>query len=285
MPFRMVVTDLDGTFMCDFHTPHPDNVRAAQACRAQGVTVCACTGRMWTESRGALSRAQITGLCAINNGATIIDIQTGQVRRSVRFDPKAVPRLLERAICDFDAQFLVAGTYETHMLRTHAFPYHLKKRKELQKADPAWARCIHVYDTFDELVSGCAQDAQQINLGVCLYDLCNLRRVQDTLSAIADVEITASGPGTMEITPQHVNKGTGVAAMARMMDVPYQEVIAFGDSYNDAQMLLWAGTGVAMGNADERLKQVADQVAEPNTRGGVAKVLNTLVLHSSRRQA
>lgn len=238
MPFRMVATDLDGTFMCDFHTPHPDNVRAAQACKAQGVTVCACTGRMWTESKPALHRAGIEGLCAINNGATILDISTEQVQRSICFDPQDVPRILQAAMCDSNAQFMVAGTYATHMLRARAIPYQVNKKAQLMQTDPAWAQCIHLYDTFDALIDGCAQDAQQINLGVSLYDPGNLERVQAALRAVADIEITASGPGTMEITPQHVNKGTGVAAMAQMLGVPYQEVIAFGDSYNDAQMLL-----------------------------------------------
>ena len=70
------------------------------------------------------------------------------------------------------------------------------------------------------------------------------------------------------------------------MDVPVRKnvakpenVMAFGDSYNDMHMLMWAGTGVAMGNADARLKSIADVVTDTNTNAGVAKAMYELALH------
>ena len=54
--------------------------------------------------------------------------------------------------------------------------------------------------------------------------------------------------------------------------------MAFGDSMNDAEMLLAAGIGVAMGNAEQRVKDLADQVCESCDEDGVAKELERMGL-------
>ena len=52
-----------------------------------------------------------------------------------------------------------------------------------------------------------------------------------------------------------------------------KEVIAFGDNYNDLDMLKFAGMGVVMGNADEAVKEQGDYVTSTNTEDGVAKAI------------
>ena len=54
--------------------------------------------------------------------------------------------------------------------------------------------------------------------------------------------------------------------------------MALGDNYNDLYMLAWAGTGVAMGNADQRLKDLADYVTDTNVNAGVAKAIYEIAL-------
>jgi hydroxymethylpyrimidine pyrophosphatase-like HAD family hydrolase len=51
-------------------------------------------------------------------------------------------------------------------------------------------------------------------------------------------------------------------------------IIAMGDNYNDKEMIQYAGTGVAMGNAPEEIKLVADYVTDTNNNDGVAKAIN-----------
>ena len=56
-----------------------------------------------------------------------------------------------------------------------------------------------------------------------------------------------------------------------------EEVVAFGDNHNDLTMLEWAGRGVAMANALDRVKETADEVTSTNVEFGVARVLEELV--------
>ena len=53
--------------------------------------------------------------------------------------------------------------------------------------------------------------------------------------------------------------------------------MAFGDQHNDLEMLTWAGTGIAMGNAHPDVVAAASLVAAPNTEDGVAQVIEALL--------
>ena len=66
--------------------------------------------------------------------------------------------------------------------------------------------------------------------------------------------------------------------LARHINCDLKDIIAFGDALNDICMLKAAGTGVAMGNAEDSVKAAADIIAPPNTEDGVAKIINDLLL-------
>ncbi|SFW99528.1 hypothetical protein SAMN04487866_101115 [Thermoactinomyces sp. DSM 45891] len=77
----------------------------------------------------------------------------------------------------------------------------------------------------------------------------------------------------VEVLRQGVDKAVGVERMARYYDIPKERIIAFGDEDNDMEMLQYVGKGVAMGNAIEALKNVADDITDRNDHDGVANYL------------
>jgi hydroxymethylpyrimidine pyrophosphatase-like HAD family hydrolase len=79
--------------------------------------------------------------------------------------------------------------------------------------------------------------------------------------------------GLVEIVPRGISKATGVAEVAGPLGIAEVDVVAFGDMPNDVPMLLWAGRGVAMGNAHPDAKAAANEVTATNAEDGVARVL------------
>jgi hydroxymethylpyrimidine pyrophosphatase-like HAD family hydrolase len=79
--------------------------------------------------------------------------------------------------------------------------------------------------------------------------------------------------GLIEVVPLGISKATGVEEVARPLGIAAEDVVAFGDMPNDVPMLVWAGHGVAMGNAHPDALAVANEVTAPNTDDGVARVL------------
>lgn len=87
------------------------------------------------------------------------------------------------------------------------------------------------------------------------------QHVRDELTPDAHV-IRGAPPFFVEVLDPHVNKGHGLRRLCDSLSIPLEEVIAFGDGDNDVEFLQIAGWGVAMKNAREVLKSVANEVGE-----------------------
>jgi Cof subfamily protein (haloacid dehalogenase superfamily) len=79
--------------------------------------------------------------------------------------------------------------------------------------------------------------------------------------------------GLVEVVPLGISKATGIEEVARPLGITAEGVVAFGDMPNDVPMLLWAGLGVAMGNAHPDAVAAADEVTATNDEDGLARVL------------
>jgi Cof subfamily protein (haloacid dehalogenase superfamily) len=93
--------------------------------------------------------------------------------------------------------------------------------------------------------------------------------------------VTKSLPKFLEFATLGVTKGSGMEFLAQRLGFSRERAIAFGDGENDVELLEWAGYGIAVENAHERVKEVADWVCPPASEEGVALVLDALL--DSRR--
>lgn len=81
----------------------------------------------------------------------------------------------------------------------------------------------------------------------------------------------------IELNAASANKGDALLTLCERLEIDPAETVAFGDGSNDSSMLRAAGLGVAMANAVEAVKAVADVVTVSNNEAGVAKVLEELL--------
>ncbi|MGL5292456.1 MAG: HAD-IIB family hydrolase, partial [Aeromonas sp.] len=91
--------------------------------------------------------------------------------------------------------------------------------------------------------------------------------------------VVQSAPFFLEFMNKNSNKGTGVAALAEHLGLSAEQVICVGDAGNDRHMIEYAGLGVAMGNATDDIKQLAQHITARNDEDGVAKVIEQFVLN------
>ncbi|WP_318374095.1 HAD-IIB family hydrolase, partial [Enterobacter sp.] len=88
-----------------------------------------------------------------------------------------------------------------------------------------------------------------------------------------------SAPYFLEILDKRVNKGTGVKSLADTLGITPDEIMTLGDQENDIAMIEYAGLGVAMDNAIDSVKEVADFVTKSNLEDGVAYAIEKFVLN------
>ena len=88
------------------------------------------------------------------------------------------------------------------------------------------------------------------------------------------LNISKSQPGYLEVMSLEASKAKAIEFIIDKYGIDKKEIIAIGDNYNDKGMIEFAGMGIAMGNAPEEIKSVADYVTDTNNKDGVAKALH-----------
>lgn len=81
----------------------------------------------------------------------------------------------------------------------------------------------------------------------------------------------------VEVLTKGVNKAFGLEKLAQKLNIEPSEIAAIGDAANDIEMLEYAGLAIAMGNASEEVKAIADIVTDTNENNGVIKAIDKLI--------
>lgn len=94
-----------------------------------------------------------------------------------------------------------------------------------------------------------------------------------------EMYITRTKPFFLEFMNIEVDKGKSILRLCEKLNINREEIIAIGDSYNDLGMIQTAGLGIAMGNAVEEIKEIADYITDTNMNDGVAKAIEKFILN------
>lgn len=265
MTIKLVATDLDGTFFGADHRPLARNVEVANALGDKGIVVAAVTGRSWF---GGYELATSTGArfdwFIGSNGGHRLNPSTGEIEERLLFDSAEVSDLLDTLDDTFD-ELGFGAEHHNGFWFSERF---LNLYPRTPEGKPRMA-----YPTRDDL-----RDDDIGKLFVSHPTITTMELVDMVTPYVpASMYATTSGTSFVEITPDGADKGSALARLCAGLGIDRSEVIAFGDNYNDLTMLEWAGRGVAMGNAEPAVREVADEVTSTNTEHGVAQVLETLL--------
>ncbi len=83
----------------------------------------------------------------------------------------------------------------------------------------------------------------------------------------------------LEILPNGASKASGLKKLADRLGILPEEIMAMGDANNDLEMIEFAGLGIAMGNANEQVKAIAQDITDTNENNGVAKAIEKHILN------
>ena len=266
---KVLALDLDGTLTNDQKAVTPRTRAALDAAIAQGVTVVLASGR---PTAGIMPLAKDLELdkkggCILSyNGGAIVDCKTGETLYQKRLGAEFVPEL-----CAFAAEQGVAIlTYNKEGVVTE----HPEDPWAAREGFTCKLPMIHVDDL-----------AAYVDYPICkmLITLDPARR-DEVCSAgkkLFDgrVDLYPSSPFFIEAVPQGVAKDISLAALLERMGLTRENLMACGDGLNDRSMIAYAGVGVAMQNAEEPVKAVADYVTTAdNNHDGVAEAVEKFIL-------
>ncbi|MPM26804.1 Sugar phosphatase YidA [bioreactor metagenome] len=87
--------------------------------------------------------------------------------------------------------------------------------------------------------------------------------------------IVRSEPHFLEVLNKDAGKASALAELAALLNIDSENIMAIGDNENDLSMIEYAGVGVAMGNAVDKVKEAADFITKSNAESGVAHAIRT----------
>ncbi len=121
-------------------------------------------------------------------------------------------------------------------------------------------------------------DHEWLKFGFDIEDDDIRNEVLEELRKNKELEITNSSPTNIEVNALGINKAAALAKVTEKLGFTMENVMAMGDSLNDIAMIKEAGLGVAMGNAQDIVKETADYITDTNIEDGVAKAIRHWVL-------
>ncbi len=268
---KLVVSDMDGTLLGKDSKISPVNEKAILEIQKMGVPFVLCTGRIYSAVEPYADYLGLTGPVIGCNGAIIKNHGTGEVLFSNAMKPDVVNRVVD-----------IFRKYDHYFHFYDEDTVYAEKRGPLfeyiemmaQKMGDTRIKTKLVEDV--KVLIGNSVDV--LKMGFNLVDEEVSPRIVEEVREIKGLTVVQSAPSLMDVMNEGVSKGEAIKALAELFKLSTDEIMAMGDNDNDIEMLKTAGVGVAMGNAGDHVKAIADDVAVHHEEDGVAWALEKYVL-------
>ncbi len=262
--YKLIAVDMDDTLLNSKFSISERNKKAIRRVRERGIHFTFSTGRMFRSVQPYAKELEINLPLITYQGALIKNALTEEV-------------ILHRAVPLELARQVIAEVKEYGYHINIYVDDQLYVEKITREAEDYARVCRVDVKPVGNLLDFLNQPTTKIVVIAAEEDISALEekmkpRYGDKL------HITSSKPYFLEFSHPKATKGEALALLAESMGISREQVMAIGDSKNDIEMLQYAGTAVAMGNARDEIKALADYIAPTNDQDGVAYILEKLVL-------
>ncbi len=259
---HLVLLDLDGTTLYDWQTLTQETIDVIHQLNKLGHIICIATGRPYRSSKIFYDKLQLKTPIINYNGALIhhpYDDHFDEVTSEIDLNYVLkifhdIGHLIANAFCEYYEDIYLYKMSDDIMPLIHPEGGKIIAGdfKDTLKLNPNGFILLTFPETYNEVEEYLAKNFKGI---------LNFRNWGGDYHQIIEI-----------YTPE-TNKGTAMKLIASYFDIPRERTITFGDGDNDVEMIQNAGTGVAMANAVDSVKQVAKEITLSNTENGVAHFL------------
>ena len=271
MNFKMIVTDLDDTLLNKEGQISKRNKEALYRAQEKGIVVVPVSGRSHYGMRqvaDVLRLKEHNGYLISFNGARIFDYAKEEELFSSNVS-SADGELLYRLAMEHGAKL---QTYRGNQIIVTGANKYTEYEAGLTGMEVVCTEdfCTEI-QTFPTVKYVMTEEPER------------LREIAEKIlpEIPKRLNVSFTKPFFLEFFDSETDKGTSVRKLAGYLGIQREEILAFGDSYNDISMIEKAGFGVAMANAVEDAKRAADYVAGTNEEDGLAAVVEEYCLNKT----
>lgn len=291
--YKMLVTDLDGTLLDDYKEIPNKNIEEIKRLKEEfGVIPVIATARPLEVARYIANKggdAFQTYIIA-TNGAILMDIQKEELIINESLQAEQIAQIID-------------------LCKRHGLEYEFMTTKcEVADAKYSYRRVVDpMYDNMgvpfnyqtdlEEYIANIqdsiplfAVNGTEEQLKECYSELASIQGLQISEQCIRttpekDPEGKVKTLAYHDIMKKGVTKASAIERLASLLGIKKEEIIAVGDGGNDIEMLQTAGLKIAMSNATQKLKDIADVITPvDNNEGGVGRAINALCKQLANRQ-
>jgi Cof subfamily protein (haloacid dehalogenase superfamily) len=269
MRYPLVATDMDGTLLSSNLNISDYTKSVIDRYRKKGGTFVVSTGRMYSSFYNTAARLGIAeGPVIAFQGAYIKDMSDGSllyhktlpIETSVKVLSELEKENIALQIYFDDKLFVKERTKETQMYET--------------------ACEINAYELKQTLSDYVAKNNIDLTKILAITDEEKVKQLNRKYPPLygGEVEFHISRPCFFEVVAKGSDKGSAVEFLCRKMGLTADDVITFGDNYNDVTMLKFANLSFAVENANDAAKAAAKHICPSNDDDGVAKMIEKYCL-------
>ena len=268
---RLIVTDIDCTFLATDKTLIEENCRAVAEAQRAGIQLSFGTGRFWKSLRDVMEGHKLMGPQILDNGATIADASDGwRVLSSETIPAEAVQLVWELGNARGFTPVLCTPE-EYYCWRPDAVSMH----EMLIHKEP----CIEC-ETQEILLSHKHEIDKVAFYAGCPYEelVAFANELSERIREKAlPVYVGFTEKNIIVVAGRGINKMRGIRKVCDLLGCTPDDAVAIGDADNDVEMLAGCGLGFAMGNANQAAKDVATHIVGTNDEAGFAQAVRMVL--------
>ncbi|OQB24686.1 MAG: Sugar phosphatase YidA [Firmicutes bacterium ADurb.Bin182] len=264
MKYKILAMDIDDTLLSGTSEISACNMQAIRKAQEAGVFVTIATGRNPLGSQNIWKALNIKGPIINFGGAMITDTRTGKILHTTSIENEQVQEILEMA---------VSLSLHAQIYQGSGIVYERENAVAI-----SYAEALKIPHTVDPDIRKKKWD--NVPKVLMFAEPGRVEKLIPELQKHFDgrIKVSASKPTFIEFNHISSNKGTALAKLCEIMDVRRDETAAIGDNTLDEEMIEWAGLGAAVGNAQPRIKAIADVITPGCDDDGVAWLINNCLL-------
>lgn len=254
---RLILMDLDNTLLCSDKTISAYTRKVLEECRKAGMLIGFSTAR--GESNAKQYIEAVSPDLVISSGGALVKLHSEVIYACILSGAETNALIEEGKRATNGECEITVDTLDAH---------YWNYKEDPKKTSPDWGDVVYTdYVDFHE-------EALKVTMQLTDYE--KAKAIADSIEACDFVKF--SDCDWFKFSRAGATKKRAIEKAGAYMGILPEEMIAFGDDYGDMEMLQFCGTGIAMANAVDAVKAIADGIADDNDHDGVAKYLEAYCL-------
>ncbi|MGI6664870.1 MAG: Cof-type HAD-IIB family hydrolase [Christensenellaceae bacterium] len=262
MKYKLIAIDMDETLITSDKIITERSKEAMLEAEAAGAYVVLASGRMAANVKELYEPLGLSSPCICGGGSQVVDKDFNYMH-TCYIEPALAKRVLDFAKeLDVHVQIFDEGDY----------------------IFPKYTEYVEVYRGISGLNPVENPDMFEMEVVntpkiLVIAEHARILEIQPMFQErFPELNIGRSRPTFLEMNNPMGNKGVALKVLAEKLGLKQEELIAIGDNQIDASMIEYAGLGVAIGNALDEIKEIADYVSADNNNEGVTEVIEKFIL-------